>query len=264
MNSIIELWVRENPLWMFATPMIYTNYAKYINELRLKPFNKGNLSFIEYTSQDITPDQEELLSSVYNCKLINNFGSREFWNIAYECPHGKLHLNDEYLLVDVIDEYGNIINTYGKTGDIIITDFINRDMPFTKYYLGDKAKIIKNNCNCGCKSDILELELQNDGDIIKNTGLSGSRIFRRVMRGIYFHDNISDIKRIKVVQESEKEFLVYLEKEKISDTYFEERFLNRANLITPDFSSYKVSFLYSFPFESTDYRFKEVIFNSNT
>lgn len=263
MRNIIEIWADKKPLWMFATPMIYANYAKYINELDLDLFGDGNLSFIEYTSQGVTSDQKESFSHIYNCKLINNFGSREFWNIAYECPHGKLHLNDEYLLVDVIDECGNIINVYGKTGDIIITNFINRDMPFTKYYLGDKAKIIKNNCSCGCQSDILELELQNDGDMMKGSGLSGSKTFRRVMRGIYFHDYINDIKKIRVVQESENEFAVYLEKEKINDTYFEERFLNRASLIIPNFSNYKVSFIYSFPFESTDYRFKEVIFKSN-
>lgn len=98
---------------------------------------------------------------------------------------------------------------------------------------------------------------------MKGSGLSGSKTFRRVMRGIYFHDYINDIKKIRVVQESENEFAVYLEKEKINDTYFEERFLNRASLIIPNFSNYKVSFIYSFPFESTDYRFKEVIFKSN-
>lgn len=171
-----------------------------------------------------------------------------------------MHINQDYLIVDIVDESGKIINEYDKAGDVIITSLISYDMPLVKYYLGDRAKKIKNNCSCGCKSDLIEFEKIRPNEKLKNTNYSGSNIFRRVMRGIYFHDNFNDIKDIKIIQDDNYHLSVYVNKENKNDKVFEERFIARTKTVVPEINKFKMKFNYEFPEFNEQYTFKEIIF----
>lgn len=262
MEYIVREWERKPPKWIFATPLIFLKYAEYINKTNRTIFNHNQLEFIEYTSQSINDDEKELLSNVYRCKIISNYGSREFWNIAYQCVNGNLHVNDEYLLLNLVDDEGNIIRDYNIVGNVIITHLKNFDMPLFKYYLGDRARLLKNNCSCGCASDIIEFVPDREIYKLKNTSLYGNKVFRRVMRGLYFHDYFFDIKKVKIVQDGDYHLTVYLDKTQTNDDVFERRFIFRTSLIVPEFNKFKVDFSYSYPFSNDDYRFKEIIFKS--
>ncbi len=262
MKYIIDDWNRMLPKWIFGTPLILYKFAEKVKEIKPDLFCNKKIEFIEYTSQHLNNEQRHLISEVYNCQIISNYGSREFWNIAYQCVNGNMHINDDYLIIDIIDEQGNIIDEYNKIGDVVITNLINDDMPLLKYYLGDRAKLIKSNCECGCDSDIIELVSERENEKLKNTSYYGSKIFRRVMRGIYFHDYFEDIKKIKIIQDGDFHLTVYLDKTLKEDKKFEARFINRTCSIVPEFINFKVSFIYEFPFANEDYRFKEILFKS--
>lgn len=262
MDIIINDWEKNPPKWIFATPLIFYKYAEHIKRKNYDVFKGKSLEFIEYTSQNMSNKQKKLIDEIFNCKIFSNYGSREFWNIAYECINGNLHINNEYLLIDIIDDEGNLIKEYNQIGDVIITNLINYDIPLLKYHLGDRAMLIKNNCNCGCNEDIIKLVPERDNEKLKNTNLYGSQVFRRVMRGIYFHDYFDDINKIKIIQDDEYHLTVYIDKNKKNDQYFENRFIYRTNLVVDDFDKFKITFVYTYPFSNEDYRFKEIIFKS--
>lgn len=262
MKYIVDSWINNPPKWIFATPLIFDNYARLIKKMKPNLFYDNKLKFIEYTSQHFNDDQRDLISETFNCPVISNYGSREFWNIAYQCPYGNMHVNNDYLIINLIDEEGNIINEYNKTGDVIVTNLINSDMPLLKYYLGDRARMIESRCECGCDADIIQLMPERENEKLKNTPYYGSKVFRRVMRGIYFHDFFEDIKKIKIIQDEAYHLTVYLDKIKINDRDFEEKFVNRTHLIVPEFDKFKVDFEYNFPYENEEFRFKEIIFKS--
>lgn len=262
MDFIINDWINNRPKWIFATPLVFYKYAEYIKRKQYDIFTEKPLEFIEYTSQSMNDEQKKIIDEIFNCKIFSNYGSREFWNIAYECINGNLHINNEYLIIDIIDDEGNLINNYNIIGDVVITNLINYDMPLLKYHLGDRAMLIKNNCNCGCNSDIIKLVPQCDNGKLKNTNLYGSQVFRRVMRGIYFHDYFDDVNKIKIIQDDEYHLTVYIDKKNIKDQHFETRFIYRTKLIVDNFDKFKITFVYEYPFFNEDYRFKEVIFKS--
>lgn len=263
METVLKIWEQENIKWIFATPQILSFYAKYIKKIKREIFDIGQLSFVEYTSQSITKEQTDIISEVFKTKLVNNYGCREFWNVAYACTNGNLHINDEYLYLEVVDENDKVIHEYNKPGYLVVTDLVNSDMPLIRYRLGDRVKIIQNNCQCGCQSNIIEFCEDNRRSCIYKTELDGGKVFRRVMRGIYFHDYIDDIKRIKIVQDEEFHFSIFLDKSYDNDKYFEQQFLNRTGSLLPDINNYKMSFIYNYPYENEDIRGKEIIFKLN-
>lgn len=261
-ESVVNRWIEKKPKWILATPQIYVRYADYILNNDLHIFNENDLSFIEYTSQKMYKEEKEKIQKTYKCRTVNSFGTRECWNIAYECKCGNMHINNEYLLVDLVDSNNQIIDDYNKEGNIIITHLSNTTMPLIKYKYGDIAKRIKINCKCGNKSDVFIFCNQRENAKLINTPYYGTDIFRRVMRGIYFHDFITDINNISIIQDADYHLSVYVDKENKNDFFFEKRFIERTGSIVPEINKFQIKYIYGKFIMPETINCKEVIFKN--
>lgn len=264
-NNRIEMFdkvyyhlIKTKPKWIFATTFILNNFVQYlIKTNRINELNDLNLKFIETTSQKVLKEDRDLIEKIFNTKVINNYGCREVWNIAYEDQAGDLTLNDENLIIDVVDDNGNIIIEENKIGEVVITSLVNRTMPLIKYYLGDRASIKKIG-----KKRVIKLEDGRKIEMIEGTNYSGTTIFRKVLRTLNFHNKIEDIKNIRIIQKAIEKFEVFIEKGKINDEYFEREFIK---VFTDQMSSrqnYKFIFNYYYPFKKNSSVYKEVIFRN--
>jgi len=117
--------------------------------------------------------QREVIEKAFNASVYNTFGCREFMLIAAECQQEKsLHINNDHLVIEVIDENNNQLK--GQSGDIIITDLYNYGMPLIRYANGDKATIEHKACACSNPLPIISSVDGRKLDIIKTT--SGATI----------------------------------------------------------------------------------------
>lgn len=260
LEDITNIMLDMEKFWIFATPLIYKKLSLYLAESK-KKFIQEQILFCEYTSQSFEENEKMELSKTYRTKFVNNYGTREFWNIAYECKEGKLHVNDEYLRVDIVDENGKIIREKNKVGTIIVTHIENKEMCFLKYRLGDRGRFIDGECKCGAKSKIIELCGDRANELLINTQYSGKNVFRRVMRGIYFEDKISCIRDIKIIQDEQFHISVYIDKNGEKDVFIEERFRQRVGRIVENIEKFSFDFYYFIPVELVaKFTFKENIF----
>lgn len=255
-----EALLDRDKYWIFATPLIYKKMVQWLINNK-KEVELSKILFCEYTSQGLEEEEKTKYSSIFKTRFINNYGTREFWNIAYECKEGNLHINDEYLYVGLIDENGKMIREDGEVGNIVITHFANKEMCFLKYKLGDRGVFISDTCPCGCTSKIIRLVGDRQNEMLINTKHSGKSVFRRVMRGLYFEDKINDIKIIKIVQDGPYHISVYMDKELGRDEWFENRFVHRVGRIVENVEEFTFDFSYFIPQKLIEnYTFKENIF----
>jgi len=76
--------------------------------------------------------------------VFDRYGCEELSIIASECEkHEGLHINAEGLYVEVIDGDDT------TPGELVITDLVNKGMPFIRYKIGDMATILNTPCSCG-------------------------------------------------------------------------------------------------------------------
>lgn len=68
--------------------------------------------------------------------------------VAFECTRGGLHVNDDYLDVEIVDRDGVPVPP-GRYGDVVVTDLINNVMPLVRYRVGDVASRLSGRCSCG-------------------------------------------------------------------------------------------------------------------
>ena len=244
--KIIEKLLRDKPIWIFSSYIILNILIEcaarngYERDLR-----NACIKFIEITGAWLLDEERSMIERAFGCRIINNYGCREAWNIGYECYCSNLHVNSSYLIVDIQKNgsFGELLG-YEEYGDVLITHLENTIFPIVRYSIGDIAKIQKNErCKCGVSDDVILLAEGRITDKIKNTNIWGNAFFRRVLRALYFHDSIVDVENIKIVQDKNYHIMIYVN-ELISPTLFKERFVQVSKFISSEMEKFEFSFKY--------------------
>jgi phenylacetate-CoA ligase len=101
------------------------------------------------SAEVLTAEKKQLIESVFHCKVLNRYGSREVGLIASECQQQSgLHINADNVLVEIVDAQG-LPAAPGEVGRVLVTDLWNFAMPLIRYELGDMAALKSESCCCG-------------------------------------------------------------------------------------------------------------------
>lgn len=229
MPLIVNYMIKTCPKWLLTTTLLLRKMVSTIKEMEIEDNIRSlHLKFIETTSQALQEEEKAEIKRMFGCPVVNQFGCREVWNIAYECPCGKMHVNDKYLMVDIVNQDGDIIENNNESGDVIITSFLHTNFSFIKYYLGDHACFSGEECKCGNKAPVIVFSGGRKKDKLLGSDAYGTEIFRKVMRFIYFKHPELEVKDISILQKDEKhlEVSVFLKRgqEERFKMYFKDTF----------------------------------------
>ncbi|MBU2529809.1 MAG: hypothetical protein KKD35_02115 [Elusimicrobia bacterium] len=75
------------------------------------------------TSEILYPHQKELISSVFNCPVVNEYGCSEFGIVAFKCLKHNLHITSENIYTEIINA------DLEGIGQLIVTGLRNYVMP---------------------------------------------------------------------------------------------------------------------------------------
>lgn len=119
--------------------------AKIAIELGYSPKDFPKLKMIKGTSEKIYNYYHVPVSEVFGSKIVSEYGAAETGIIAFECPEGNMHVNEENVIVEEID------------GNAVVTNLNAFSMPVIRYKLGDSIVLNKTKkCPCGRNSQIIE------------------------------------------------------------------------------------------------------------
>ncbi len=92
------------------------------------------------------------INSKWNLELYSTYASSEMQTAFTECACGcGGHQHSELVIIEVLDDYGNAVNT-GELGELVITTLGIEGMPLLRYQTGDLCYIIDEPCACGRNS----------------------------------------------------------------------------------------------------------------
>jgi phenylacetate-CoA ligase len=100
-------------------------------------------------AESLTPTDASVLTEAFRCRVVDHYSSSEVQYIAQTCPDEPsfLHVNSERVIVRVVDADGRAVAP-GERGRVLVTDLMNRVMPFLNYDIGDQA-VPGPPCPCG-------------------------------------------------------------------------------------------------------------------
>lgn len=207
-DSALEMYTKKllkhNPHVLISYPTFLYTFSKFMEE---KQIELENLNSIITSAETLYDYQRDYIEEIFNCKIFNRYGSREFSAISQECNyHQGMHINIENLIMQ-FQSIKTGENTDGKElSNIILTDLNNFGMPFIRYKIGDIGKLIDEKCNCGRNLPLINIEGRNV-DLIKGTNgqLIGSNFFSILLRTY-----INGIEKFQVLQKQKNEILINL------------------------------------------------------
>jgi phenylacetate-CoA ligase len=144
MDSFARFMQKESPAVIVAYSNAIYRFALFVQQHGISGIApKG----IVCSAETLLEDRRKTIESVFNCKALSRYGSREVGLIGSECQHQQgLHINTAgvYLeLMPVVKEAAD------SPCEIIITDLENRAMPFIRYNTGDTSYPVNKRCDCG-------------------------------------------------------------------------------------------------------------------
>jgi phenylacetate-coenzyme A ligase PaaK-like adenylate-forming protein len=112
------------------------------------------------------------LERVLGCAVRNSYGASEFMSIAWECDHGQLHANVDWVILEPVDERGRPMPAGEPSCSTLLTNLANHVQPLIRYDLGDQLTMHLDRCACGCVLPVIEVLGRRD-DALVMTGRTG-------------------------------------------------------------------------------------------
>lgn len=206
-------------------PKVLVGYASslYLFSSYLEKEKKSikGLKGIISSAETLYEYQRDKIENIFGCKIFNRYGCREFGSIAQECDrHNGLHINDEHLFVEILDENGHPCDP-GEKGQIVITNLDNYGFPFIRYKIGDIGTFSNNKCDCRRGLTLLEKIDGRTLDVI--IGANGNQLvgFLWLVKGV------KGIKQFQIIQRELGKLILKLIVEKSFTINEKQKLLNR-------------------------------------
>ncbi|MDR2270655.1 MAG: hypothetical protein LBF27_07090 [Sphingobacterium sp.] len=150
--AYVENLIKYSPEYIVGFPSSIMEIAKFglRNELE---FPAGTLKAIFPTAETITVEMRLIIEKFFKAKMYNQYASSEGAPFIFECNHGKLHMELQSGVFEVLDD--NNIPT--KSGKLVVTSFTTDGTPLIRYDIGDSIELADEDdiCECGNANPIV-------------------------------------------------------------------------------------------------------------
>jgi phenylacetate-CoA ligase len=204
LDQFVAIIRATRPKMLFGYPSALKHIAQHAEKNGIVMSDLGiKVAFV--TSERLYDDQCETISRIFQCKVANGYGSRDAGFIAHECPSGGMHITAEDVIVEIVNEVGEVLPA-GVSGEIVVTHLTTKDFPFIRYCAGDIGILGEAPCSCGRGLPVLkEIQGRSTDFVIAADGT--------VMHGlalVYLLRDLLGVKSFKVIQESRQQTRVLL------------------------------------------------------
>ncbi|MBF0560122.1 MAG: phenylacetate--CoA ligase family protein [Nitrospirae bacterium] len=202
MHSFATELMRWKPLYIKGYASSLHLFARFL--LNHKQFSIRPLA-IRSTAETLFDFQRNDIESAFNCKVFNFYGSREVNNLAAECvEQSGLHILAGSRILEVVDANDNPVPS-GQVGRLIVTDLVNRAMPFIRYENGDLGVLSDTPCACGLPYPRIDKVIGRVSDVL--VGKNGQYVHGEFVTHLFYGsrgiDNFQliqhDVNRIEII-----------------------------------------------------------------
>ncbi|WP_421888023.1 phenylacetate--CoA ligase family protein [Methylibium sp.] len=144
----------------------YPSCAAALAQLQQRPEGSAQLRLtlkeVWMGGEQLSAEQREQIQAAFGCPVRNNYGASEFFTIAWECAHGELHLNDDWLVLEPVDEQLQPLPMGEMSHSTLLTNLANLTQPLLRYQLGDRVRRVAERCSCGSAFPLIEVQGRAD------------------------------------------------------------------------------------------------------
>ena len=111
----------------------------------------------------------------FGAALRDSYGASEFLPIAWECAHGALHVNADWVILEPVDAQHRPVPPGTLSHTTLLTNLANHVQPLVRYDLGDRIRMPGTRCACGSALPVVEV-LGRCDDVLQLAGRDGATV----------------------------------------------------------------------------------------
>lgn len=96
----------------------------------------------------------------------NSYGASEFLAMGWECAHGRMHLNADWVVLEPVDERYRPVPPGQPACSVLLTNLANTVQPLIRYDLGDQVAVHDERCSCGSPLPVIEVQGRRDDPLV--------------------------------------------------------------------------------------------------
>ncbi len=134
-------------------PDVVSSYGSYL-ELLFAHVESTGASFhrpkaVVYSSDGLSASARRMIEERFRIPVFSAYRSIEAFPIGFECEqHRGYHLNLDLCPLRIVDAAGQTLPP-GESGDVVVSNLVNRGTVLLNYRLGDLAALATEPCPCG-------------------------------------------------------------------------------------------------------------------
>ena len=109
--------------------------------------------------------QRTHIADTFGCDVHDAYGASEFLAIAWDCAHGALHVNSDWVLLEAVDDAYAPVEAGAPSHTVLLTNLANHIQPLVRYDLGDSVTMLDHPCECGSAFPAVRVEGRCDDAI---------------------------------------------------------------------------------------------------
>lgn len=149
----------------------------------------------------VEPDREAI-ASAFGAPVVIEYGCRDGGILALGCPAGRLHIPQENVILELLDEQGHPVRP-GQVGEVVVTHLETYAMPLIRYRTGDLARASTHSrrCECGVSlAALAEVRGRLTDQIVCRAGEQVRRMHALAL--IYVLREVDGIRQFRITQRS--------------------------------------------------------------
>lgn len=159
---------------------------------------------ITYSSDGLSNSARRFIQETLGIPVLSTYEAIEAFKIGFECLHHcGLHLNIDLYPVRIVNAQGDSLPD-GESGDVVVSNLVNRATVLLNYRLGDMSRMLPDSCPCGRSLPLLAFPLGRSDDWIHLS--SGQVMHPQPVVDIL--EDIETIWQFQIMQQSNTHFHV--------------------------------------------------------
>ncbi len=146
-------------------PAMFAGYSSALGLLAQEQL-EGRLnihpSIVISSAEPLSDENRALIQQAFGVPPRNNYGCSEGGVMGYECTHGHMHINADWIIFEPVDANHDPIPAGQLSDRTLITNLANRVMPIIRYELGDRVTLLPEKCGCGITLPLIKVEGRTD------------------------------------------------------------------------------------------------------
>lgn len=144
-------------------------------ELLVDEQEKGHLhihpTMIMTAGEHLSRDVREKISRAFGCYVQTNYSCTEGGTMACECTAKHFHINDDWIIIEAVDENNQPVPFGSQSAKVLITNLANQICPIIRFEITDRIVMHNEPCECGSRKPWLTLEGRTDDILVFDEGI---------------------------------------------------------------------------------------------